>query len=264
MQKKIKSIEKDNQVLIEGYNQDHHLDYTIKGNDLQLLIINLKPGQTIIAEAGALNYMQQDINFKTKLGNGENNQNIGSKILGAISRAITKESLFITHFTNKSEITKSMGLAPAFPGAIIPINLKKYNYEIICQKGAFIAATKGTIISVAMVKKIESIFFGGEGFILQRLKGKGTAFIHAGGTVIKKSLDDEEITIDTGSLVAFTKDLQYSVRVIKSMKSMLFAQEGLFLTTLSGTGEVWIQSLPFNRLVTSIVAHMPKDLFKNN
>jgi len=264
-----KSIEVDDEMATalgeKRKERKFHLDYVIKGGDLQLLIITLYPGQTIIAEAGALNFMEQGIKFETKLGDGsKEKQDLGSKLLGALSRALTNESLFVTHFGNCDEAPRAIGLASPYPGSIVPIDLKECDGEIICQKDAFIAANKGTSISVAFTKKVDAIFFGGEGFVLQKLKGEGTAFLHAGGTITKRVLNNEEIVIDTGSLVAFTKDLKYNARMVRSMKSMLFAQEGMFLTTLSGTGEVWIQSLPFNRLVANIVSHIPSSFFNKN
>lgn len=237
------------------------IGYKIIGNDLQIVDVYLQPGQSVIAEAGALNHMTSGISFETRIGDGsKKNQGVLGKIVSAGARMMSGESLFVTHFENISDTQQSVAFAAPYTGTIVPIDLGAVGNEIICQKDAFIAAALGTKITITFTKRIDAGFFGGEGFILQKLVGDSVAFVHAGGIVIEKDLNDETLIIDTGSVVAFTKNLDYDIKLVKSMKSMLFGKEGLFLSTLKGTGKVWIQSLPFNRFVGNIVRHLPASI----
>jgi uncharacterized protein (TIGR00266 family) len=236
----------------------HEIDYKIIGDDMQIVEIELDTGETVIAEAGAMNYMDQGITFEAKMGDGSDaNEGVFSKLLGAGKRALTGESIFMTHFTNTGGGKQKVAFASPYPGKIIPIDLSKVNGELMCQKDAFLCAAYGTEIGIAFTKSLGTGFFGGEGFILQRLTGSGLAFIHVGGTIIKKKLKNETIRVDTGCLAAFTSGIQYDIKRAGSLKSMFFGGEGLFLATLSGTGAVLLQSLPFSRMADRILQHAP-------
>jgi len=239
--------------------QNEDIQSHIIGNDLQLLEVELRQGQTVIAEAGAMTYMGQGIEYEARLGDGSKTSvGVFSKLMSAGKRILAKESLFLTHFTNTATIPASVGLASPYPGSILTLDMWNYKGPIYCQKGAFLAANKGTRLSISLNKKVGSGFFGGEGFILQKIEGTGQVFLHAGGCIQKKTLKDSELMIDTGCLVAFTSGIDYDVELIKDVKSMFFGGEGLFLTTLSGTGMVWIQSLPFSRLADRVIQYAPK------
>ncbi len=239
--------------------RSHEIDYEILGHDIQLVEVELDPDETVIAEAGALTYMQDDIEFETRMGDGADpDEGLMGKLFGAGKRLMTGESLFMTHFTNRGSVKRRVAFSAPTPGSVLPINLAAEGGELICQKDAFLVAARGTKIDLAFSKRLGAGFFGGEGFILQKLSGDGLAFIHAGGTMIKKELNNETIRLDSGCLVAFTSGIDYDIQFSGGLKSMMFGGEGLLLTTLSGTGSVWIQSLPFPRLVDRIVAAMPK------
>jgi len=238
----------------------HEVDYKIIGHDMQMVEIELDPNETVIAEAGAMTYMEDQINFETKMGDGsEPDQGFMGKLFSAGKRVISGESLFMTHFTNKGTVKKHVSFSSPYPGSIIPINLAEHGNGLLCQKDAFLAAALGTKMDIAFNRKLGVGFFGGEGFILERLQGDGMAFIHAGGTVVKKQLNNETLRLDTGCLVAFSEGIDYSIEMNKGLKSMFFGGEGLFLTTLSGTGSIWIQSLPFSRLADRIIEHAPSN-----
>ena len=236
----------------------HEVDYHIIGHEMQLVEIELDPGETVIAEAGAMNYLEDGIAFEAKMGDGSNpNEGIMSKLLGVGKRMLVGESLFLTHFTNQSSSKKRVAFSAPYPGSIIAVNMAEVGNEVICQKDAFLAAALGTSIQISFQRRLGTGFFGGEGFILQKLVGDGMTFIHAGGTVIKKDLHGETLRIDTGCLVAFTQGIDYSIESAGSLKSMFFGGEGFFLATLRGTGTVWIQSLPFSRLAERVVQSVP-------
>ncbi len=236
----------------------HQIDYKIIGNSMQMVELELDPQETVIAEAGAMNYMEQDIRFETRMGDGsEADQSLFGKLLGAGKRVLTGESLFMTHFTNEGRGKSRVTFAAPFPGSIIPLDLAALGGEIICQKDAFLCAAKGTKVDIAFNRKLGAGFFGGEGFILERLSGDGLAFVHAGGTVIERELNGETLRLDTGCLVAMAGDIDYDIEMSKGLKSILFGGEGLFLATVRGHGKVWIQSLPFSRLADRIISHAP-------
>ncbi len=236
----------------------HEVDYRIIGHDMQMVEIELDPGETVIAEAGAMTYMQDGIRFDTRMGDGSNpEQGFFSKLFDAGKRMVTGESLFMTHFTNEGSAKQHVGFSSPYPGSIIALDMSTVGGEILCQKDAFLAAALGTQIDIAFNRKLGAGFFGGEGFILERLKGDGMTFIHAGGTVIEKQLNNETLRLDTGCLVAFSAGIEYDIEMTKGLKSMFFGGEGLFLATLKGTGKVWIQSLPFSRLADRILEHAP-------
>tara|TARA_Y100001970_G_C14212739_1_gene847855 strand:- start:745 stop:1470 length:726 start_codon:yes stop_codon:yes gene_type:complete len=235
--------------------ESHELDYEIIGDDLQLVEIELDPNETVIAEAGAMNYYDEGITFETKMGDGSDESGgLVGKMFSAGKRALSGESVFLTHFTNTQNGKKRVAFAAAYPGKIIPVNLPDIDGEITCQKSAFLCAAYGTKVGVKFNKKLGAGFFGGEGFILQHLQGDGLAFIHASGTIIKKELNNQTILVDTGCLVAFTKDITYDIQRTGGLKSSLFGGEGFFLAKLSGTGTVYLQSLPFARLAARVNA----------
>jgi len=238
----------------------HEVDYEIIGHDLQLVEVELDTGETVIAEAGAMNYMEDGITFQAKMGDGSDpDEGWMSKLMSVGKRLVTGESMFTTHFTNTGPGKKRVAFSAPYPGTIIPLNMRDLGEEIICQKDAFLAAALGTKIGITFTRRLGTGFFGGEGFILQKLTGDGMAFVHAGGTVVEKKLQGETLRLDTGCLVAFTPGIQYSIERAGNLKSMFFGGEGLFLATLSGSGTVWMQSLPFSRLADRIIANAPRE-----
>ena len=238
--------------------RSHEIDFEIHGDDLQMVEIELDPGETVIAEAGGMCFMEEQIEFETKMGDGSTPaggffgalKNIGKRVL-------TGESIFMTHFTNRGGQKRKVAFAAPYPGKIVPLDLAKLGGEIICEKDAFLCAALGTSIGIAFNRKLGAGLFGGEGFILQRLQGDGLAFVHAGGTIIRRDLKGETLRVDTGCLVAMTAGVQYDIQRAGNLKSMIFGGEGLFLATLRGHGTVWLQSLPFSRLADRILAHAP-------
>ncbi len=236
----------------------HEVDYQILGDDIQIVEVELDPGETVIAEAGAMNYMEDGISFEAKMGDGATPENgFFGKLVNAGMRAISGESVFLTHFTNTGSGKKRVAFSAPYPGKIIPIDMAEIRGELFCQKDAFLCAALGTQIGIAFTRRLGTGFFGGEGFILQRLRGDGLAFVHAGGTVIKKQLQNETLKVDTGCIVAFTDGIDYDIQRAGGLKSMFFGGEGLFLATLSGTGTVLLQSLPFSRLADRVIASAP-------
>jgi uncharacterized protein (TIGR00266 family) len=240
--------------------KSHELDYQIYGDDMQVVEVELDPRETVIAEAGAMHWMDEGIGFEARLGDGsEPSQGFMGKLFSAGARMFTGESLFMTHFTNDGGFGKRrVAFAAPYPGKIIPVSLPDVGGKIICQKDSFLCAALGTKVSITFNKRLGAGFFGGEGFILQELQGDGLAFIHAGGTIVKKELRGETIKVDTGCIVAFDSSIDYDIQRAGNLKSMLFGGEGLFLATLKGHGTVYLQSLPFSRLADRIIQHAPK------
>jgi len=237
----------------------HEVDYEIIGSSMQVVEVELDPNEAVIAEAGAMTYMETGIEFETKMGDGSDpDQGFMGKLFSAGKRLMTGESLFMTHFTNHGDGKHRVAFAAPYPGTIVPVDMSQCGEQITCQKDSFLCAALGTKVDIAFNKRLGAGFFGGEGFILERLQGDGMAFIHAGGTVIEKELNGQTLKVDTGCLVGFTKDIEYDITLSKGLKSMLFGGEGVFLATLSGHGKVWLQSLPFSRLADRILAHAPK------
>ena len=236
----------------------HEVDYDIIGDDIQIVEVELDPGETVIAEAGAMNYMDDGISFEAMMGDGSRaDSGLLGKLMDAGKRALSGESIFMTHFTNNGSGKKRVSFAAPYPGKIVPIDLTKVGGELLCQKDAFLCAAMGTEVSIAFNKRLGAGFFGGEGFILQRLRGDGMVFVHAGGTVVKKTLKGNLLRVDTGCLVAFTQGVDYDIGRAGNLKSMFFGGEGLFLATLSGSGIVLLQSLPFSRMADRILQHAP-------
>jgi len=232
----------------------HEIDYQIKGESIQIVEVELDPGETVIAEAGAMLFMEEGIQFETKMGDGSNpKQGIFDKLLSAGSRLLAGESLFITHFTNRGHGKSKVGFSAPYPGTVIPVDLAtSRNNEIIVQKDGFLCAAYGTKLSIVFNRKIGTGLVGGEGFILQKLQGDGKAFVHAGGTVIERTLNNETLRVDTGCVVAFESHIDFDVEKAGSLRSMVFGGEGIFLATLRGTGKVWLQSMPIRKLVQAL------------
>ncbi len=236
----------------------HELDYEVLGSEMQLVEVELDPGETVIAEAGAMTYMEEDISFDTRMGDGSDpDEGLMGKLFSAGKRVFTGESIFTTHFSNNGSGKRRVAFSAPYPGNIVPLNMAELGEKVICQKDAFLCAALGTKVSISFNRRIGAGFFGGEGFILQKLEGDGMAFIQAGGTVVKKELNGETLRVDTGCLVGFTEGIDYDIQRAGSLKSMVFGGEGLFLATLKGTGTVWLQSLPFSRMADRILAHAP-------
>jgi uncharacterized protein (TIGR00266 family) len=237
--------------------RSHEIDYRIHGEDIQIVEVELDPGETVIAEAGAMLYMEEGIRFDTHLGDGsEADQGFLGKILKAGTRVLTGESIFMTHFTNDGGKPAKIGFSAPYPGTIIPINLAKaQNNELIVQKDGFLCAALGTQLSITLNKRIGTGLVGGEGFILQRISGDGMAFVHAGGTLIEKELNNETLRIDTGCVVAFENTLDFDIISSGGLRSMIFGGEGIFLATMRGTGKVWLQSMPIRKLVQALAPY---------
>ena len=232
----------------------HEVDFEIFGDDMQIIEVELDPQETVIAEAGVMNYMEDGITFETKMGDGSKPvSGVLDSLMHVGKRVLTGESIFMTHFSNSGQGKKRVAFAAPYPGKIIPLDMATLGQELYCQKDAFLCAAFGTSIDIAFQRKLGTGFFGGEGFILQHLSGDGKAFVHVGGTVIKRELKGETLRVDTGCLAAFTKGIEYDIERAGNLKSMVFGGEGLFLATLKGTGTVYLQSLPFSRLANRVI-----------
>ena len=239
----------------------HEIDYQIYGDDMQYVEIELDPTETVIAEAGSMMMMDPSIQMETIFGDGSKQSNSGGimdKLFSAGKRVITGESLFMTAFTNAGQIKEKAYFAAPYPGKILPMNLSEMGGKLICQKDAFLCAAKGVSVGIDFRKKLSVGFFGGEGFILEKLEGDGMAFIHACGAIVQRTLmPGETLKIDTGCLVAMTQDVHYDIQFVGGIKNTLFGGEGVFFATVCGPGTVWIQSLPFSRLAERIFAAAP-------
>lgn len=240
----------------------HEIDYKIEGNEMQFVEIILDPKETVIAEAGAMMMMDNSISMETIFGDGSAKSNGGGlfgKLGSAAKRVLTGESLFMTAFTNNGYGRESVAFAAPYPGKILPMDLRALGGELICQKDSFLCCAKGISVGIAFTKKIGAGFFGGEGFILQKLQGDGLAFVHGGGTIVRKTLmPGQKLKIDTGCLVAMTKNVTYDIQFVGGLKNTIFGGEGLFFATLTGPGEVWIQSLPFSKLADRVISASPQ------
>lgn len=223
------------------------IDFKIYGDDMQMVEVELDPGEGVRAEAGMMMFMEDGIEMQTGTG--------GGGIFGGLKRMVTGESFFITSFMNGGAKKSRVGFAAPYPGKIIPLDLVKLGGSFLCQKDSFLCSANGVDIEVAFTKKIGAGLFGGEGFILQKLTGAGLAFIHSGGTIIEKSLAaGESLRVDTGCLVGFAPTVNYDIQFIGGFKNALFGGEGLFLAKITGPGLVYLQSLPFSRMADRIVA----------
>ena len=229
----------------------HEIDYKIIGEDIQVVEIELDPTETVIAEAGSMLFMEDGITFETKMGDGSQpDQGFLGKLLQAGSRMVMGESLFMTHFTNRGVGKRKVAFAAPYPGTIMPVNLANiYGNTLIVQKDAFLCAALGTKLSIQFNQRLGAGFFGGEGFILEKVQGDGMAFIHSGGVVIERTLNNETLRVDTGCVVGFEPSINFDIQRAGGLRSMVFGGEGLFLATLRGSGKVWIQSMPISKLV---------------
>ncbi|KZE80064.1 hypothetical protein AV654_13800 [Paenibacillus elgii] len=234
----------------------HEVDYRIIGSEMQFVEIELDPGETVFAEAGAMMMMDQNIQMETIFGDGsDQNKGFVGKLFGAGKRLLSGESLFMTAFTNRGSGKECVSFASPYPGRILPMDLVELNGKLICQKDAFLCAAKGVSVGIEFQRKLGAGFFGGEGFIMQKIEGDGLAFVHAGGAIHERVLGPGEmIRVDTGCLVAMTQDVNYDIEFVKGVKTAIFGGEGLFFATLRGPGKVWIQSLPFSRLADRVLS----------
>lgn len=238
----------------------HEIDYRIYGEEMQYVEIELDPQEGVVAEAGSFMMMDDGIKMETIFGDGsEKNSGFLGTILGAGKRILTGESLFMTVFYNVLSGKRNVSFAAPYPGKIIPIDLTEYRGKFICQKDAFLCAAKGVSVGIEFSRKLGRGFFGGEGFIMQKLEGDGMAFVHAGGTMAKKVLQAGEVLrVDTGCLIGFESSIDYDIEFIGGIKNKLFGGEGLFYAKLQGPGTVYIQSLPFSRLAARVWANAPQ------
>ncbi len=236
------------------------IDYQIFGSEMQYVEVTLDPDEMVIAEPGMMMYMTPGILMETMFGDPSAKAGgFWSKVAAAGKRAITGESLFITTFRNGARAREHVAFAAPYPGKILPMHLDQLGGELICQKDAFVCAARGVQIGIAFQKKIGVGLFGGEGFIMQRLTGDGIALVHAGGTMMNRTLSPgETLKLDTGCLVAMTSSVGYDIQFVGGIKNTLFGGEGLFFATLTGPGQIWCQSLPFSRLAGRVLANAPQ------
>jgi uncharacterized protein (TIGR00266 family) len=237
------------------------VDYEIRGAEMQFVEVELDPGEAAIGEAGSMMFMDAGIEMDTVFGDGSRQQSGGlfGKLLGAGKRLITGESLFTTIYTNQGSGKRRVAFAAPYAGKILPMDLKQLGGTLICQKDAFLCAARGVSLGIALQQRLGTGFFGGEGFIMQRLDGDGLAFVHAGGTVVRRELRaGETLLVDTGCVVAYTPGVDFDIQYVGKVKTALFGGEGLFLAKMTGPGQVWLQSLPFSRLASRIFAAAPQ------
>jgi uncharacterized protein (TIGR00266 family) len=236
------------------------VDYEIKGSEMQFVEIELDPGEAAVGEAGSMMYMDAGISMDTAFGDGSKSQTgLFGKLIGAGKRLITGESLFTTVYTNQSSTKLKVAFAAPYPGKILPMELSRLGGTLICQKDAFLCAARGVSLGIAFQQKLSVGFFGGEGFIMQRLDGDGLAFVHAGGTVLKRELQPgQTLFVDTGCVVAYTPSVNFEIQYVGKIKTALFGGEGLFFAKLTGPGTLWLQSLPFSRLASRVFAAAPQ------
>lgn len=236
------------------------VDYEIKGSEMQFVEVELDPGEAAVGEAGSLFFMDAGIGMDTVFGDGSNQGGGGffGKLLGAGKRLITGESLFTTVYTNHAPQKQRVAFGAPYPGKILPMDLRQLGGMLICQKDSFLCAARGVSLGIALQQKLSVGFFGGEGFIMQKLEGDGLAFVHAGGTVVRRELQPgQTLMVDTGCVVAYTPSVNFEIQYVGKIKTALFGGEGLFFATLRGPGTVWLQSLPFARLASRIFAAAP-------
>jgi len=238
----------------------HEVDYEIVGDDMQFVKVELDPAEAVVAEAGAMMYIEDGVEMDTIFGDGSSqNKGFMGALLGAGKRVLTGESLFMTVFHNESNAKRKVAFGAPYPGKIQPLHLAELGGELVCQKDSFLCAAKGVSIGIAFNKRFGAGLFGGEGFIMQRLQGDGWAFVHAGGTLEEKTLAaGQTLRVDTGCLVALQPSVTYDIQFVGGLKSAFFGGEGLFFATLTGPGRVWLQSLPFSRLAGRIYAAAPQ------
>lgn len=238
----------------------HEIDYTIHGAEMQYVEIELDPGESAVAEAGAMMYKDAWVQMETVFGDGSNvNPGLMGKLLGAGRRLLSGETLFTTVFTHTGEGKARVAFAAPYPGKILPVDLREVEGRLICQKDSFLCAARGVSLGIYFQRKILTGLFGGEGFVMQKLEGDGLVFVHAGGTILQRELAPGEVLhVDTGCVVAFRDTVDFDIVKAGGIKTMLFGGEGLFFATLRGPGTVWLQSLPFSRLAGRMLAAAPQ------
>jgi uncharacterized protein (TIGR00266 family) len=235
------------------------IDYRIIGDDMQAVIVTLDPGETVVAEAGAMMFMDDAIDMNTTLDPNKQGGGLLGRVLGGAKRALAGDSFFVTTFTNAGTRRQDAAFSAPYPGKILPVELRDWGGTVIAQKDAFLCAARGVDVSIAFSRKIGAGFFGGEGFILQRISGEGLAFLHASGTLHERTLKPgESLRVDTGCLVAMQPSVDYDIKMVPGVKTALFGGEGLFFVKLTGPGRVVLQSLPFSRLADRIIAAAPR------
>lgn len=238
----------------------HEIEYRILGDDMQYVEVELDPGEAAVAEAGGMMFMEDGIEMETIFGDGSSQQKSGflGAVMGAGKRLLTGESLFMTVFLNRGAGKKKIAFGAPYPGKIVPVHLAELGGELVAQKDSFLVAAKGISLGIAFQRKLGVGLFGGEGFIMQRLQGNGWAFVHAGGTLMERTLAPGELLrIDTGCIVALQPSVNYEIEYVGKVKSALFGGEGLFFATLRGPGKIWLQSLPLSRMANRIVSAVP-------
>ena len=235
------------------------LDYELIGDDLQAVIVTLDPGETVIAEAGAMMFMEQGIEMNTTLDPNQQGGGILGKLFSGAKRALAGDTFFVTTFANGTGVRRRVAFSSHFPGKIKTVNLLEWGGTIIAQKDSFLCAPRGTNVDIAFTKRIGAGFFGGEGFILQRITGNGVAVLHASGAIWEATLaSGETLRVDTGCIVAMDAQVQYDIQMVPGIKTALFGGEGLFFATLAGPGRVMLQTMPFSRLADRILAAAPR------
>lgn len=236
------------------------VDYEIKGSEMQFVEVELDPGEAAVGEAGSMMFMDAGISLDTVFGDGSSGGGgLFNKLLSAGKRLVTGESLFTTVYTNQSQGKQRVAFAAPYPGKILPMDLRQLGGTLICQKDAFLCAAKGVSLGIYMQQRMSVGFFGGEGFIMQKLEGDGLAFVHAGGTCVKRELQPgQTLLIDTGCVVGFTPNVNFEIQYVGKVKTALFGGEGLFFAKITGPGTVWLQSLPFSRLASRVFAAAPQ------
>ena len=236
------------------------VDFEIKGSEMQYVEVELDPGEAAVGEAGSMMYMDNGIAMDTVFGDGSAQQGgLFGKLLGAGKRLVTGESLFTTIYSNPTREKRRLAFAAPFPGKIVAMDLSRLGGTLICQKDAFLCAARGVSLGIALQRKLGVGFFGGEGFIMQKLDGDGLAFVHAGGTLLQRELSSgESLMVDTGCVVAYTRNVSFDIQFVGKVKTALFSGEGLFLARMTGPGTIWLQSLPFSRLASRVFAAAPQ------
>ena len=239
------------------------VDYEIKGAEMQFVEVELDPGEAAVGEAGSMMFMDAGVQMDTVFGDGSQSGSGGGglfgKLLGAGKRLVTGESLFTTVYTNQTSGKARIAFAAPYPGKILPMDLRQLGGMLICQKDAFLCAARGVSLGIHFQQKLSVGFFGGEGFIMQKLEGDGLAFVHAGGTVLKRELRaGQTLLVDTGCIVALTPSVNFEIQYVGKVKTALFGGEGLFFAKVTGPGTVWLQSLPFSRLASRVFAAAPQ------
>jgi uncharacterized protein (TIGR00266 family) len=241
------------------------VDYEIKGSEMQFVEVELDPGEAAVGEAGSLFFMEAGISMDTVFGDGSGGPGgsggggLFGKLLSAGKRLVTGESLFTTVYVNQGSRKARVAFAAPYPGKILPMDLRQLGGTLICQREAFLCAARGVSLGIAFQRKLGAGFFGGEGFVMQKLEGEGLAFVHAGGTILRRELQPgETLLVDTGCVVAYTPTVDFDIQYVGKVKTALFGGEGLFLARLTGPGTLWLQSLPFSRLASRVFAAAPQ------